>query len=231
MPINIPVITIDGPSGSGKGTISSMLAKELKWHFLDSGAIYRVLAHAAIVANIKLDDELSLVKLAITLPIKFSDDPVTGNMDIYLNNLPITNAIRAESCGNSASQIASLTSVRQAVLQRQRDFRQLPGLVADGRDMGTVIFPDAKLKFFLDASIQARAKRRYLQLKQLGYGANIQSLVEEISLRDLRDRNRVVSPLLPALDAIHIDTTDLGIDSVYNQVMESVQSCFFGAGC
>jgi cytidylate kinase len=207
-----------------------MLAKQLKWHFLDSGAIYRVLAHAALLAKIQLDDEPALEKLALSLPLKFSEDLATGKMDIYLDNQQITDAIRTECCGNNASKIASLVKIRQALLQRQRDFRQLPGLVADGRDMGTIVFSDAKLKFFLDASNEARAKRRYLQLKQLGHDVNIHDLVEEINLRDLRDRDRVVSPLLPDNDAIIIDTTDLDIYAVYCKIMEYVQTSSIGVG-
>lgn len=215
-----PVITIDGPSGSGKGTISHILALQLGWHFLDSGALYRVLALAAQRHGIALDDEPALAALADSLDVKFEPATTRTPEKVILENQEVTADIRTETCGNAASKVAVLPQVRQALLERQRAFRQFPGLVADGRDMGTVVFPAAETKIFLTASAGERAQRRYNQLKEKGIGANLSALRDEIAQRDLRDSQRAVSPLKPADDASLLDTSDLGIDEVVQQVLD-----------
>jgi cytidylate kinase len=208
-----PVITIDGPSGSGKGTVTVQVAKYLGWHVLDSGAIYRVLALAAEQAGIAPTNEAALSSLALQLQVEFVDGKT------LLNGASVGRAIRTETVGAYASQIASLEKVRESLLQRQRDFRQLPGLVADGRDMGTVVFTDAPLKIFLTASAEERARRRYLQLKEAGHSVNLPALVEEIRARDERDTNREVAPLKPADDALVLDSTTLTIEQVVERVL------------
>ena len=215
-----PVITLDGPGGTGKGTISQLLAKELRWHYLDSGAIYRVLALAAEQHHIDLTDELSLAQLALVLDVKFG----TNEKNVLLENHDVSQLIRTESCGSNASKISVYPKVRKALLERQRAFRQFPGLVTDGRDMGTVVFPDAGLKIFLIASAEQRAKRRYLQLKEKGISVSLGALYQELRERDQRDIQRDVSPLIPAVDAIHIDTTLLSITEVMQIVREKVQA-------
>lgn len=215
-----PVITIDGPSGSGKGTISHILALQLGWHFLDSGALYRLLALAAQRHGIALDDEPGLVALAGGLDVRFEPATTKTPEKVILEKQEVTDEIRTETCGNAASRVAALPEVRQALLGRQRAFRQFPGLVADGRDMGTVVFPDAETKIFLTASAAERAQRRYNQLIEKGIDANLSALRDEIAQRDLRDSQRAVSPLKPADDAIVLDTSDLGIDEVVQQVLE-----------
>lgn len=214
----IPVITIDGPSGSGKGTISRMLAQRLGWHFLDSGALYRLVALAAIRHGIKFDDIEGLQTLAAHLDVQFHSDDEARETAVLLEGEAVTTEIRSEDCGNSASKIAAIQVVRDALLERQRAFSQPPGLVADGRDMGTVVFPKADLKIFLDASVEERASRRYKQLKEKGLDANINSLLDELTQRDERDRSRAVSPLKPADDAIEIDSSNMGIDEVLDAV-------------
>lgn len=216
------VITIDGPSGSGKGTISQLLARELGWHFLDSGALYRVLALAADRHAIALDDEASLEPLAEHLDVQFLDNGM-GGATIVLEGEEVTDAIRSEACGNAASKVASLPGVRRALLARQRAFREPPGLIADGRDMGTVVFPDAAVKIFLTASAEERAQRRYNQLIEKGMDVNLASLVKEIRERDARDQSRVVAPLKPAADAIVIDTTGIGVEDVMKKVLGRVR--------
>lgn len=213
---DIPVLTIDGPSGSGKGTIAQMVAQQLGWHYLDSGAIYRVLAQAALKHQLDLSDEKAVAKLAETLDVRFSI--AASDLKVMLEGEDVSLLIRSEQAGNAASKVAALPAVRAALLQRQRDFRQLPGLVTDGRDMGTVVFPDAPFKVFLTASAEERAQRRYKQLKQKGIESNLSGLIAEISERDRRDSEREVAPLRPAEGSLILDSTQLGIDAVFEQV-------------
>lgn len=219
-----PVITIDGPSGSGKGTIGKKLALALKWHFLDSGVIYRVLAYVARLKQLNLQDEANLADHALQLRLSFNVDSVTQDATILLDGADITSLIRTEEIGGIASKVAALPQVRQALLERQRAFRKLPGLVTDGRDMGSVVFPDAILKIFLSASIKERARRRYQQLKEVGINVSLDALCDELVLRDKRDQERQVAPLKPTSDAVVIDTTDLSIDDVMRKIMEQVKS-------
>ena len=214
--MSIPVITIDGPGGSGKGTIAIRLAQNLGWHFLDSGALYRIVAVAAMERAIVADDEKALGELAGQLNVSFSlvDDEVV----ILLDGKRITTRLRSEEAGVFASKIATVPAVRAALVQRQRAFRKLPGLVADGRDMGTVIFPDAKLKIFLTASARARADRRYKQLKEKGESVNLTRLFRDIKKRDERDMSRSISPLTPAEDAQLIDSTEMSIEMVLEEI-------------
>ena len=214
---NAPVITLDGPSGTGKGTLCHMLAEQLGWHFLDSGAIYRVLAFAARKNAIDFNDVGDLVKLAHSLNLRF----VLGGL-VMLDEEDISDAIRTERCGQEASQIAAIPEVREALLARQRDFATMPGLVTDGRDMGTVVFPGAILKIYLYASAEERARRRYLQLKDSGNDARLSQVVEELAKRDTRDTSREHAPLKPAQDAVQIDTTGLTIVQVFDKVLQLV---------
>lgn len=214
------VITIDGPSGSGKGTVSRLLAQKLGWSILDSGAIYRVLALAAIHHHIDPADEEDLIPLAAHLDVQFVVENLTQNPKIILEGEDVTNAIRNEEVGGVASQVASLPRVREALLRRQRAFKQPPGLVADGRDMGTVVFPSAEVKIFLTASAEERARRRFEELKAKGQDVKIAPLLEQIKARDDRDMNRATAPLKPAEDALVLDTTVLGIDAVLDKVLE-----------
>ncbi len=210
----IPVITVDGPSGVGKGTTASLLSNYLGWHLLDSGAIYRSLALKVLNTDAEISDVETLVELAKGLDLSF--ESVIGEPTlVYLDGACVNQELRTESCGNIASIIAVIPEIRAALLQRQKDFRVAPGLVADGRDMGTVVFQDAQIKFYLTASAQERAKRRHKQLKNKGVDANIRALEKEIGARDARDSNRKASPLVPADDAIIIDTSELSIDEVF----------------
>jgi cytidylate kinase len=216
---SVPVIAIDGPSGSGKGTVAQLLATELGWHFLDSGALYRILAYAAGQRGIALDAAAALAELARTLPVTFSPT----NSRISLDGVDIKDEIRTESAGNAASKVAAIPEVRVALLARQRAFRTAPGLVADGRDMGTVVFPDAAVKVFLTASAEERARRRYKQLIEKGLDANLSDLVTAIAERDRRDAERSVAPLKPAADAEILDTSDLDIAQSVAQVRALVR--------
>lgn len=213
----IPVIAVDGPSGVGKGTLCLLLAKHFQWHLLDSGAIYRVLAFSALAHHILLDDEAELVKHALILPLNF--ETADCNVIIKLADLDVSTLIRQQEIGEAASKIASLPKVREALLAKQRNFRSLPGLVADGRDMGTIVFPDTPIKIFLDASAQARAERRMKQLQEKGNCAKFGEILQEITERDERDRNRTVAPLRPAVDALIIDSTSMTIKEVFEQAL------------
>lgn len=215
----IPIITIDGPSGTGKGTLCHMLAHYLGWHFLDSGALYRVLAYAAVKRAIELSDIDRLVLLAQSLDLSFEVDS-TQHSVVMLDGENVSSDIRMEKIGQIASKVAAIPDVRQALLARQRAFAVKPGLVTDGRDMGTVVFPDAILKIYLDASKEERAARRYLQLKQSGNDVSLARVVDELVKRDVRDTERTHSPLKPADNAVLIDTTGLTIEQVFSSVLQ-----------
>jgi CMP/dCMP kinase len=212
-----PVLAVDGPGGAGKGTLCRKVAERLGWQLLDSGALYRLVAVAAAASDTPLDDELRLAGLARDLPARFAGERV------FLGAEDVTEAIRSEACGDRASRVAALPGVRTALVGLQRSFRRPPGLVADGRDMGTVIFPDAELKVFLTASAEERAMRRYNQLKEKGFDVNLRGLSEEVAARDRRDAERAVAPLRPAPDACVIDSTELRIDEVVERVLEELR--------
>jgi CMP/dCMP kinase len=215
---NVPVMTIDGPSGSGKGTISRAAARALGWSLLDSGALYRLVALAGLRAGISLDDGPALARLAEGLDLRFGSDSALEEV-VWLDGKEVTSAIRTESAGNDASKVAAFPVVRAALLERQRRFAVAPGLVADGRDMGTVVFPQAEVKFFLTASADERAARRHKQLKEKGVAATLAALSLEIAERDLRDTTRAASPLVASADAILLDTTGMPIESVVERVL------------
>lgn len=220
-----PVIAVDGPSGTGKGTICSFLAAQLGWHLLDSGALYRVVALAAEQAQVAADDETGLTGIAASLKLKF-DHTADRQIRVLLDNEDVTSQIRTEECGSAASLVAALPSVRETLLLRQRKFCREPGLIADGRDMGTVVFPDAELKVFVTASPEVRAERRYKQLIGKGISVNLRGLSADIAERDKRDKERIVSPLKPAADAVIIDTSHSSIDDVNEQISSLVRQRF-----
>ncbi|MGR9037533.1 MAG: (d)CMP kinase [Gammaproteobacteria bacterium] len=215
----IPVLTIDGPSGAGKGTVSRIVAKKLGWHYLDSGSIYRSLAIALQKQSSDLTDEAAIAKAAESMSLEFE---CGDELVVKLNGEDITADIPLESTGRIASIIASMPEVRRVLLQKQRDFKKEPGLVADGRDMGTVVFPDAEIKVFLTASAAERAARRYKQLIEKGNCANLQQITNEIEERDRRDMERKTSPLAMASDALYIDSSNLTIDSVVEVILNLI---------
>ena len=219
----IPVIAVDGPSGTGKGTICSHLATWLGWNLLDSGALYRIIAVAAEKNHLDFDDESAIADIAESLDAVFQQPLPGKDITVIFEGDDITQKIRTEACGNSASQIAILPQVRSALLDRQRQFQQSPGLIADGRDMGTVVFTDAPLKIYLIATAEERAKRRYKQLKQKGFDVNLPRLAADIAERDTRDSQRTISPLKPADDAIVVDTTKMDISEVIKKIENLVQ--------
>jgi CMP/dCMP kinase len=220
----VPILAIDGPSGSGKGTICRLVAQRLGWHLLDSGALYRLVGLAARNHAISLDDEASLMPLAAHLDVQFEAGEGDTETAVVLEGEDVTDQIRTETAGDAASRVAALPGVREALLARQRGFQEPPGLVADGRDMGTVVFPLAPVKIFLTASAEERARRRYKQLKEKGFDVSLSILSEEIAERDRRDAARAVAPLKPADDAFVLDTTGVGIEDVVKQVLERVRS-------
>ncbi len=215
----VRILTIDGPSGAGKGTVARRVAAHFGWHLLDSGALYRLTALAARRADVPLSDVEALVHLVDTVAMRFESTP-EGEEKILLENDVVTSEIREETCGERASIVAAIPEVRQALVAKQREFAQAPGLVADGRDMCTVIFPEAAVKVFLTASAHERAKRRHNQLRQKGIGGTFAALYEDIRRRDARDAGRAVAPLVPAEDATEVDTTSLNIDEVVAIIVE-----------
>ena len=215
---SIPVIAIDGPSASGKGTVAALVAQALGFHYLDSGAIYRVTAHAAQRAGLSLDDEAALAELARGLDLRFEGG------EVFLDGEAVGDAIRTEEAGRAASKIAAMPVLRAALLERQRAFRQAPGLVTDGRDMGSVVFPDATVKIFLTASCEARAQRRYKQLIEKGFDANLAALFQDLSERDARDAARAAAPLKQTADAALLDTTGLTISQAVERVLQGYRT-------
>jgi CMP/dCMP kinase len=216
----IPVIAVDGPSGSGKGTLAVWLARRLEWHLLDSGALYRIVAWSALTDAVELDDGAALARLAARLTVRFEID--SADVAVWANGRDVSAAIRAEAVSVAASRVAALAPVRAALLQAQHRFCTAPGLVADGRDMGTVVFPNARLKIYLDASAEERAARRYNQLKDKDLSVSLRALLASIRERDERDRSRAVSPLEPAADAVVIDSSGLSIEAVCARVWQHV---------
>ena len=220
IPLITPLITIDGPSGSGKGTVSAYVAKQLGWQLLDSGALYRLVALSALNHQVPSDDEAALTALAQSMKVSFDAgcEP-QALVSVMLDGIEVNQAIRGEDCAAIASQVAALAGVREALLARQQAFSTSSGLVADGRDMGTVVFPHAPLKVFLVASAEERAKRRYKQLKDKGIDVNLATLLDEINRRDERDSNRKLAPMRPAADAHTLDTTEMSIDEVVEAIV------------
>ena len=217
-----PVVTVDGPAGSGKGTIARRLAKKLNYHYLDSGALYRILALHSLQLNVDLDNLEQLVELCHDMQVRFDIESKNEYARVLLNNEDVSDQLRTENCAARASQLAELTQIRTALLKKQHAFRVLPGLVAEGRDMGTVVFPDAKSKIFLTASAEERACRRQKQLIKQGISASLDRLLKEIKARDKRDMDRAISPLRPAADAVLLDSTDLSIDQVVQKIIALV---------
>jgi cytidylate kinase len=229
-----PVIAIDGPSGSGKGTISQIVAQELRWNFLDSGALYRLVALAAVQHEVSLDNESALAGLALQLNARFVSNSDLNKTDlsrveavVLLDDVDVTKSLRTQECAEAASRVAALPALRLALLDRQRAFRQAPGLVADGRDMGSVVFPDAVLKIFLTASVEERAHRRYKQLMNKGMAVNMHMLEEEISGRDARDAGRSVAPMKADPSAILLDSSGLAITEVVQHILSLWQNTQF----
>jgi cytidylate kinase len=222
MTARVPVLTIDGPSGSGKGTISRAVARRLGWHWLDSGALYRLAALAAGRRGTALEDAAGVAAAALGMDVRF--DTAAAAERVLLDGLDVSADLRSEQTGAAASAVAALPEVRQALLQRQRDFAQAPGLVADGRDMGTVVFPDAVLKVFLTASAEERAARRYKQLKEKGIGVSLRDLSRDIQQRDARDANRTTAPLRPADDARVLDSTSLMPEEVVARILNWLEA-------
>jgi len=210
--VSVPVIAIDGPSASGKGAVAKRVARTLGFHYLESGALYRLVALGALTGSLR--DEITLARQAGSMEVEFQDDR------IFLSKQDVTDALRTEDCSNRASEVAKLSLVRQQLLKRQRAFREPPGLVADGRDMGTVVFPDAVLKIFLTASPEVRAERRYKQLKEKGINANLRALSRDLQERDARDATRAVAPLIAATDSQVLDSTALSIEAVVERVLQ-----------
>lgn len=218
MTTSIPVITIDGTSGCGKGTLAHRLARELGWHYLDSGALYRIVAWACLQNNFQAADDDSTKQFVANLSIEFKDnDSVEAGFNAFCNGVDVSDLIRTPECSQMASKVSAIPAVRAALMQQQLDFRQLPGLVTDGRDMGTVVFPDAPCKLYLTASLEERAHRRYAQLKSAGVDATFESVQQDLAERDHRDMSRNNAPLKPAEDAVIIDTSNLTIDDVFHQ--------------
>jgi cytidylate kinase len=215
---NVPVITVDGPSGAGKGTLSHLLAEALGWNFLDSGTLYRVVGHACLIEGVSWEDHVAVAELARGLDVCFATS-ASGEVMVDYKGEDVSRAIRTEEGGRGASTVAAIPAVRTALLARQREFLRAPGLVADGRDMGTVVFADAPLKIFLTASAEERAQRRYGQLIAKGESVNLPRLLGDIQERDARDSSRAVSPLVPAEDAIVIDSSAIPIEQVFDRVM------------
>tara|TARA_R110002072_G_scaffold184083_1_gene340405 strand:- start:41901 stop:42596 length:696 start_codon:yes stop_codon:yes gene_type:complete len=218
------VLTIDGPSGAGKGSVAQLVSKKLGWHLLDSGALYRLTALSALKQGVSFEDESLLAQIASKLEVEFKPSGFGEPVQVFLSGENVTGELRLETTGNNASKIAPLAEVRAALLQRQRNFAMPPGLVADGRDMGTVVFPEAKYKIFLSASAQTRAERRYKQLKDKGEDVKMPPLLREIEERDERDMGRKNAPLKPAIDALLIDSTDFSIEEVLDKVIGFIES-------
>ena len=220
---DIPVLTIDGPAGSGKGTVARHMAEILGYHYLDSGALYRVLALFSQQRHIKIDEVDNLVELCKEMQTRFEVNSLNENVQVFLGSVDVSNQLRTEECAARASELAAQPKIRSALLEKQHAFRLSPGLVAEGRDMGTVVFPDANYKVYLTASAQERARRRQKQLKKQGISASLDRLLKEIEARDARDENRAISPLRPAADAVLVDSTELSIDQVVQRIAALIQ--------